>query len=81
MMRHPDRKLFELDYYLESTGSVKFIVTNKAKDKVFLEKTVTGNAGGNVFEFDSKEIMNGKQYLIKLIAPDNKEYTILTRLR
>lgn len=80
MMRHPDRKQFELDYYLESAGNVKFIVTNKAQN-VVLEKTVTGNVGENVFEFDSQEIINGKQHYIKMVAPDNKEYTILTRLR
>jgi len=81
MMRHPDRKLFELGYYLESGGSTKFTVTNKAQNKVVLEKTVTGNAGENVFEFDGQEILYGKQHTIKMIAPDNKEYTILTRLR
>ncbi len=81
MMRHPDRKQFELNYFVESAGNVQFIVSNKSLDKVVFEKTISGNAGKNVLEFDSKEIQNGKQYLIKMIAPDNKEYTILTRLR
>jgi hypothetical protein len=81
MMRHPDHKLFELDYFLESAGNVKFIVTNKTQNKIVIEKTVTGNQGENVFEFDSQEIMNGKQHTIKMITPDNKEYTLLTRLR
>jgi hypothetical protein len=81
MMRHPDRKQFELGYFLESGGSVKFTVTYKAQNKVVLEKTVSGVAGENVFEFDSKEIINGKQHTIRMIAPDSKEYTILTRLR
>jgi hypothetical protein len=81
MMRHPDRKLFELDYFLESAGFVKFTVTNKVKNKVVLEKTVTGNIGENVFEFDSDDIIKGKQHTIKMITPDKKEYTLITRLR
>ncbi len=81
MMRHPDRNQFELDYFLESTGNVQFTITNKTQSKVVFEKTVSGTAGENVFQFDSKEILNGKQYSIKMIAPDNKEYTILTRFR
>jgi hypothetical protein len=81
MIRHPDHKLFELNYFLERAGNVQFTVTNIAQNKVVLEKAVSGNMGENVFEFDSQEIMNGKQHTIKMIAPDNKEYILLTRLR
>ena len=81
MMRHPDRKQFELNYFLESTGNVQFIITNKVQTKVVFEQAVSGTLGENIFQFDNKEILNGKQYSIKMIAPDNKEYTILTRLR
>ncbi len=81
MMRHPDRKQFELNYFLESTGNVQFIITNKAQTKVVFEQAVSGTLGENIFQFDNKEILNGKQYSIKMIAPNNKEYTILARLR
>ena len=81
MMRHPDRKQFELNYFLESAGNTQFTISNKAGDKVVVEKSVSASAGENVFEFDSKDILNGKQYLIKMVAPDGKEYTILTKLR
>ncbi|HSO89378.1 MAG TPA: glucoamylase family protein, partial [Draconibacterium sp.] len=52
MMRHPDRKQFELNYFLESAGNVRFTITNKSLDKVVLEKTVQASAGGQIFEFD-----------------------------
>ncbi len=81
MMRHPDSKQFEMNYFLESGGNVQFTITTKTQDKVVFEKTVSGSAGENVFPFDSKEILNGKPYAIKMIAPDNKEYIISTRLR
>ncbi|MDP2337519.1 MAG: glucoamylase family protein [Bacteroidota bacterium] len=81
LMRHPDRQLFELGYFLESAGNVKFTITNKVQNKVVFEKTVAGNAGENVFEFDSPDIMKGKQHSIRMITPDNKEYNLLTRLR
>jgi hypothetical protein len=81
MMRHPDRKQFELNYFLESAGNTQFMITNKAGDKVVFEKSVSATAGENMLEFDNKDIINGKQYLIKMITPDSKEYAILTRLR
>jgi len=81
MMRHPDRKQFELAYFLGSPGNVKFTVTNKAQNKVVLEKTIAGISGENIVEFDSEEIIKGKQHIIKMVTPDNKEYQLLTRLR
>ncbi|HAQ20289.1 MAG TPA: hypothetical protein DCR40_13820 [Prolixibacteraceae bacterium] len=81
LMRHPDRKFFELDYFMESAGNVKFTVTSKVQNKLVLEKTVPGNVGENVFEFDSKEIINGKPYTISMTTPDGKLYTLQTRLR
>jgi hypothetical protein len=81
MMRHPDRKLFELNYFIGNAGNVRFTITNKSLNKVVLEKSVQASAGENIFEFDSKEIINGKQHIIKMITPDNKEYSILTKLR
>jgi hypothetical protein len=81
MIRHPDRKQFELNYFLESAGNVRFTITNKSLNKVVFEKSVQATAGEQIFEFDSKDIINGKPHIIKMIAPDNKEYSILTRLR
>jgi hypothetical protein len=81
MMRHPDRQQFELNYFLESAGNTQFTITNKAGGKIVFEKSVSATAGENILEFDSKDILNGKQYLIKMITPDSKEYSILTRLR
>ncbi len=81
MMRHPDRKQFELNYFLESAGNTRFTISNKAQDKIVFEKSVSASAGENRLDFDSQGIINGKQYVIKMISPDSKEYTILTRLR
>jgi hypothetical protein len=81
MMRHPDRKQYELDYFLESAGNVKFTVTSKVQSKIVLEKTVPGNVGENVFEFDSPQIINGKPHTISMTTPDGKLYTLLSRLR
>ena len=81
MMRHPDRKQYELNYFLKTSGDVQFTISNKTQSKVIFEKTVSGDAGDNIFQFDSKEIINGSPYSIKMIAPDNNEYEILTRLR
>ncbi len=81
MMRHPDRKQFELHYFVQNTGNVQFTITNKSLNKVVLEKSVQATAGEQIFEFDSKEIINGETHIIKMITSDNKEYSILTKLR
>ena len=81
LMRHPDRKNYELDYYLSGSGEVKFTVTSKTQNKVVLEKTVSGNSGENVLEFDNQEIIKGKQYTVQMKTPDGKEYSLLVRLR
>jgi len=81
MMRHPDRKLYELPFFTDTPGITSFTISSKAQDKTVVNKTVTASAGENVFSFDSDEIANGKQYSIRMITPDLKEYTVLTRLR
>jgi hypothetical protein len=81
MMRHPDRKQFELHYSVQNAGNVRFTISNQALNKVVLEKSVQVTAGEHVFEFDSKEIINGKSHTIKMVTPDNKEFSILTKLR
>jgi hypothetical protein len=81
MMRHPDRKQFELHYSVQNAGNVRFTISNQALNKVVLEKSVQVTAGEHVFEFDSKEIINGKSHTIKMVTPDYKEFSILTKLR
>lgn len=37
MLRHPDRKMYELDFYLEEAGQVSFQICNEAGTKVLSE--------------------------------------------
>lgn len=80
MMRHPDRGTFELNYFLNSAGSAKLSITNSAKAVVF-EDTINAQAGENLWSFDSKDILNGKQYTITLTAPNGTEHRLVVRLR
>ena len=80
MMRHPDRGTYELNYFLNSAGSAKLSITNSANAVVF-EQTINAQAGENLWSFDSKDILNGKQYTITLTAPNGTEHRLVVRLR
>ncbi len=81
MMRHPDRETFELDFYVKNAGSTKFKFLNTSNE-VALDTTVQAINGENIFKFkNSKTLINPKQYTIKMTSPDNKEYSLVVRLR
>jgi len=81
MMRHPDRETFEMDFYVKNAGSTKFKFLNTSNE-VALDTTIQAVKGENIFKFkNSKTLINPKQYTIKMTSPDNKEYSLVVRLR
>lgn len=81
MMRHPDRETFEIDFYVKNAGSTKFKFLNTSNE-VALDTTIQAVKGENIFKFkNSKTLINPKQYTIKMTSPDNKEYSLVVRLR
>lgn len=81
MMRHPDRETFELDFFVKTAGSTQFKFLNSASE-IALDTTVQAIKGENIFKFkNSKTLINPKQYTIKMTSPDNKEYSLVVRLR
>ncbi|MDP4239810.1 MAG: glucoamylase family protein [Bacteroidota bacterium] len=80
MIRHPDRGKYELDFFLNTAGNTKFSITN-SDNKIILDTIVNASSGENLFSFDSKSILNGKQYTISMNAPDGKEHQLVVRLR
>jgi len=81
LMRHPDRGTFELEYFQKNAGNTRFVF--KTPDaKTVLDTIVSSTAGENTFRFiNTKTLINPKQYTIKMITPDLKEYPIIVRLR
>jgi hypothetical protein len=51
------------------------------QNKAVLNKTISGINGENVFDFESPDIIKGKQYTITMTTPDGNNYSLLTRLR
>jgi hypothetical protein len=80
MMRHPDREVYELDYDVSTVGNTTFKITNTDK-KVIRDTTMNAVLGENVWVFNNKDIINGKQYTITMNAPDGREHNIVVRLR
>ena len=80
-MRHPDSGVFELDYYVNDAGNVRFEMRN-ANNETVLDSTVVAIAGQNTLRFsNTSKIINAKQYNIKLINNKQKEFTLKLRLR
>ena len=80
MMRHPERGRFELDYFLNSAGTTRFIFKN-TNDSILKDTTCTSVLGENIFRFaNTKSILNGKKYTITMKTPNNKEYPLIVRL-
>lgn len=81
IMRHPDRGVFELDYYVNDAGNVRFEMRN-ANNETVLDSTVVAIAGQNTLRFsNTSKIINAKQYNIKLINNKQNEFTLKLRLR
>jgi hypothetical protein len=81
IMRHPDRGVFELDYYVNDAGNVRFEMRNASNETV-LDSTVVAIAGQNTLHFsNTSKILNAKQYNIKLINNKQNEFTLKLRLR
>lgn len=80
MMRHPDREKYEIDYFLSNGGSMNFKLIND-EGKVILDTTSQAPAGKSLFSFEDKSIAKGKQYTLRLTAPDSKTYNLIVRLR
>jgi len=81
IMRHPDRGMFEMDYFVVEGGSTQFQMRN-TENEIVMDSTLNATAGQNIFRFNnSSKILNTKQYTLKLKTALNKEYSLLIRLR
>ena len=80
MMRHPDRERYELEYYCEEAGNTTFEIIDK-QNKIISSENQYSQYGENQYSFDHKDIINGKNYTIKMNTPDGKKYSLAVRLR
>lgn len=81
IMRHPDRGVFELDYFILQGGSTHFQMKN-INNKIVMDTTFNAVTGQNSLKFsNSSKIVISKQYTIKLKTSTNTEYSLVLRLR
>ncbi|MBK5719834.1 hypothetical protein JGH11_03000 [Dysgonomonas sp. Marseille-P4677] len=65
MLIHPDRDVYELDYFVENGEVVKFTIKD-ANNKIVREKEKESTKGENVFSFFDDNILRGREYLIEM---------------
>jgi len=80
MMRHPDREVYELNYVISTAGNTQFTITDNS-NTIISDTTINASLGENTWSFNTSKIINGKQYILKMKTPDNKEFQLVTRLR
>ena len=67
MLRHPDRKMYELDFYLEEAGQVSFQICNEAGTKVLSEIPAKKYPKGlNQLSFDRSGLKDTQRCIIRL---------------
>ena len=67
MLRHPDRKMYELDFYLEDAGQVSFQICNEAGTKVLSEIPAKKYPKGlNQLSFDRSGLKDTQRCIIRL---------------
>ena len=82
MIRHPDRRDFELDYFLNLTGNTHFVMKNNSNNTIVMDSTVIASAGRNILSFkNNTKILNQNQYNVEMTTHDNKIYNLTIRLR
>ena len=80
MMRHPDRELYEIDFYANVSGKALLTLSTE-KDEDVYSVSVDISAGMNTISFFDKSIMRNKEYKLTVIDQDKKVYTIPVKLR
>ena len=80
LMAHPDRELYELQFYSEKAGKASFkIMLGSTMDEVQVHE-MDVESGLSTFSFDDKNITRGKKYYISMTLPDGRTYQIETIL-
>lgn len=79
LMAHPDRGVYEIDFYSSVGGKAECCLVDKAGKKV-IEEEISVSVGGNKFSIDYDMIKRGKQYEVAILLPSKKEVTLEVRL-
>ncbi len=81
LMRHPDRRQFELEFVSDVAGKASF----KFKDPenyTILDTVVNALAGENLLTFkNTPYLVNGRAYTVTYTAPSKKQYNLKLFLR
>lgn len=82
MIRHPDRKMYELDFFLKEAGSdVFFQIANEQGTDILLETHPANYPKGlNLFSFDRSRLKDTKQCIIRLIQNGKTKAELKARL-
>lgn len=79
-MIHPDRKMYEMPFFLSAGGETRFTLTDGSGKKVFTQ-SVAAASGENTLSFFEASILRGKKYQLSMQTAAGKTYTIDVMLR
>lgn len=75
LMAHPDRGVYEIDFYSSTGGKAKCSLKDKAGG-VVLEEEIAAIAGANKFSIAYDKVKRGKQYEVQILLPSGKDVAI-----
>lgn len=81
MLRHPDRKMYELDFYLEEAGTASFQIANETGTQVLSEiRAEEYPRGLNLLSFDRSGLKDTKRCIIRLLKDGKVKAEIKVQL-
>lgn len=79
MMRHPDREMYEIDYYSEASGKGEVRIISDEGQLVHKFDVDLKN-GGNVISFYREDVIRGKVYKLRVKGVSGSQKSIDIKL-
>ncbi|MDO5113421.1 MAG: glucoamylase family protein [Planctomycetia bacterium] len=80
MMRHPDREKYEIDFFTQTAGEGRLVLTNDQEETVY-HTTLFLTQGANLLSFDAETLRRGAKYRLNVIDARQNTHSIHVQLR
>lgn len=80
LLQHPDRKVYEVDFFLDRPCKVNFIVRKENEKEHIKEVEMDAPAGLSTLTFDAEKITRASSYVIAMTTESGETYELKTIL-